>query len=240
MAENTNFALVTGGARRIGREISLYLAKKGYNIALHYFSDEEKAKEIRDEINLLGRECLLYKRDFNDFESTKSLIEEVYNFCPDFSLLINNASIFLPAGLKETSEALFDNHFTINFKVPFFLTRDFANTCREGHIINIIDVNALKNLTTYFAYTLTKKGLYDFTKMAAKELAPDIRVNGICPGAILPPHGEDKNFWERRLPKIPLGIKGNPDYILKTIGFLLDNPFITGECITVDGGDILR
>jgi NAD(P)-dependent dehydrogenase (short-subunit alcohol dehydrogenase family) len=240
LESTNNCALITGGARRIGKEISLSLAKSGYDIALHYFSNDKEAQDIKSKITSLERKCFLYKKDFNDFECTKTLIEEVYAKAPGLCLLVNNASIFLPAGLRETSEALFDNHFLINFKVPFFLTKDFANTCNKGHVINIVDINAKKNLTNYFAYTLTKKGLFDFTKMAAKELAPNIRVNGICPGAILPPHREDESFWEKRLPKIPLQIKGKPEYITKTIAFLLDNPFITGECISVDGGDILR
>ena len=232
-------ALITGGAQRIGKEIALFLFKKHFKIALHYNKSKEAAEEVAQYINKNGGECFLFPCDLNDLSSTARLIPEVINTFQNCELLINNASIFKRAYLRETDEATFDHQFNVNFKAPFFLSQHFAKQCGKGHIINVLDTKVSRNHTPYFVYSLTKKALLEFTKMAAVELGPEIRVNGICPGLILPSSDSGEEGFKRMAKKIPLKTTGDPKYITSAIEFLLENPFVTGECIFVDGGENL-
>ena len=233
-------ALVTGSAKRIGRVIALSLAEKGYNVAIQYRSSRKDAEAVAREIEKKGRQSHPFVCDFNDMDDVATLIPRVFQRFPDCNLLINNASIFKRARMMETDQELFDKHFNANFKTPFFLSRDFASLCSKGHIINILDTKISGILIEYFVYTLTKKALYEFTKMAAKELGPAIRVNGVCPGLILPSAYRKKEDFEKMGKRIPLKRTGNPESIVSAIHFLVDNTFITGECIFVDGGEHLK
>ena len=234
-------ALITGGTLRIGREISLALAEKGFNIALHYNSaTEETLNELTEEIRGKGVECEPFRCDFIDSKAARTLIKEVQGKLPDLELLVNNASIFEPSTIKETEETLFDAHFAINLKAPFFLSRDFARLVESGQIINITDTKITGDGSAYAAYLLTKKALADFTKMAAKEFAPQIRVNAVAPGLILPKAGKDPEYIDRLAQNIPLKRKGDPQDIAKAVCFFIENKYITGETIFVDGGEFLR
>jgi len=233
-------AIVTGGAKRLGSAIAIALAEKGYDIALHYHSSQPSAVDVQQHIESLGKKCQLFTCNFNDMKQVAQLIPQIAAVFPDCEVLINSASIFERVRLMETDEDIFDRHFTINFKTPFFLSRDFARYFKKGHIINILDTKISKPLIEYFTYTLSKKTLFEFTKMAAKELAPAIRVNGICPGLILPPPGEDEVYLDEKSRNIPLKRKGSIENVTSAIYFLLENPFITGEWIFVDGGEHLK
>jgi pteridine reductase len=233
-------ALITGAAKRIGKSIALCLAAQGYDIALHYNSSSDEAHAVADQIRAGGCRCNLFRCDFLQSSSIPDFCDDVFSCCPDTTVLINSASIFERANLQQTTEELFDRHFQVNFKVPFFLSQQFALRVNQGHILNIVDTKAARTLVQYFAYTLTKKTLFEFTKMAAKELAPHIRVNGIGPGLILPPPGEDDAYLQQRAHAIPLLQKGDVEYINSAVLFFLNNPYVTGECIMVDGGEHLK
>jgi NAD(P)-dependent dehydrogenase (short-subunit alcohol dehydrogenase family) len=233
-------ALITGGARRIGRAIALSLVGRGYKIALHYHSSQQDAEKAASDIRSKGVDCELFQCDLSHSGKVATLIPRVFERFPDCNLLVNNASVFQRARLMETDEALFDRHFDTNFKAPFFLSRDFAQHCRKGHIINILDTKISRTLIEYFAYTLTKKALYEFTRMAAKELGPSIRVNGVSPGLILPSADLGPEDFKKMGDRVPLKTTGNPESIVSAIDFLIDNTFITGECIFVDGGEHLK
>ena len=233
-------AIVTGGAKRIGRAIALALADLGYDIALHYNTSQFAAEEVANLIKDKGRSCHLFACDFNNMKQVKSFIPQIFKIFPNCDLLINSASIFERARMMDTDEDLFDRHFIINFKTPFFLTRDFAHYYKKGQIINILDTKISKTLIEYFAYTLSKKSLFEFTKMAAKELAPYIRVNGVCPGLILPPPGKDEDYLNKMSERIPLQRKGDTQCIVAAVAFLIENDFVTGEWIFVDGGEHLK
>jgi len=232
-------ALITGGAQRIGKEIALFLFKKHYKIALHYNTSKEAAEDIAQYINTNGGECFLFQGDLCNTASYAQLISEVFNTFQNCSLLINNASLFERAHFNETDEESFNRQFTVNFKAPFFLSRHFADHCTEGHIINLLDTKVSRNHTPYFVYSLTKKALLEFTRMAAVELGPKIRVNGICPGLILPPVSLKEESFKKMGEKIPLKSIGNPQYITSAVEYLLENPYVTGECLFVDGGENL-
>lgn len=232
-------ALVTGGARRIGAAIARALAQDGYDIALHYRTSAESAEGIAEEIEGLGRRCRLFRCDLDRHEEMTGLIPGVREQFPRLNVLINNASIFEPGTLAGTGRDLFERHFNINFKAPFFLTRAFAEGCEHGQIINILDTRVSRSDQHHAAYTLSKKALLELTRMAARELGPAIRVNGVSPGMILPPPGGVVDELERRSAGLPLKRIGDTANLVAAVRFLLENPFITGECIYVDGGEHL-
>ncbi len=184
----TKSGLITGGAKRIGREISLFLAKKGYDIALHYNSSQSDAEKTASEIKALGVRCKLFKYDLADLSEVEKLIESVIQTYKKPDILVNNASVFDKADIKNTSTELLSNQLDINFKAPYILTRDFANLCKDGLVVNMIDNKIDLIDSVYSAYTLSKKALADLTRMSATQLADQIRVNAIAPGTILMPN----------------------------------------------------
>ncbi len=239
MSTSKGAALVTGGARRIGAAISLALARNGYDVALHYLSSVEAAERIADEIEGLGRRCRLFRCDLNDHRETANLVARVREHYSSLDVLVNNASIFERGTLADTGQDLLERHFNINFKAPFFLSQTFADGCARGHIINILDTRVSRSDPHHAAYTLSKKALLELTRLAARELGPAIRVNGVSPGMILPPPGGVVDELERRSAGLPLKRIGDTDNVVAAVLFLLDNPFVTGECIYVDGGEHL-
>ncbi|MCK5759896.1 MAG: SDR family oxidoreductase [Candidatus Delongbacteria bacterium] len=231
--------LITGAAKRIGAEIAIELARSGYDIALHYNFSEEEALEAQSMIRKIGVDCRLFKGDLKDKVYLSELIKAVYSSFPNLSVLINNASIFKRASILDTKFELFEELVDVNLKAPYFLIKEFASVCESGNIINILDTKITKNQNVYAAYILTKKALSELTKIAAVEFAPRIRVNGICPGLILPAINESEEYIERLEKKILLQRRGDPKNISSTVKFLLENDFITGEIIQVDGGESL-
>lgn len=234
-----NTALITGGAKRIGSAIAKKLAQMGYNIALHYNTSNNDAIELKKQIENIGVRCALFKCDLSIEEEVLNLIPEAIKIFNDIDLLINNASIFNKATLIETETGLFNRTFNTNLKAPYLLIRDFAKLVKKGNIINIIDTKITKNDFLYSCYTLTKKSLKDLTLMAAKELGPEIRVNGIAPGLILEPEGKPISYLDKLAKNIPLKKKGSVKAVTDALGFLIENDFITGQILFVDGGQHL-
>ncbi|HPR63610.1 MAG TPA: SDR family oxidoreductase [Thermoanaerobaculia bacterium] len=239
LPETGKAALVTGGGRRIGQAVVLDLSQRGWDIALHYHNSESEALKTRDQVVAMGNRCEIFHCNLADEEDAGQLIPQVLSSFPHLQLLVNNASIFERATLSMTDPALLRRHLDINFVAPFILTRDFALHVGRGLIINIADTKVSENFTPYFAYTLSKKLLADFTAMAAKELGPGIRVNAVCPGLILPPSGEDENYLKRRSASLPLKQWGHVSDVTAAIQALIDQTFITGVCLYVDGGEHL-
>lgn len=232
-------ALITGGGIRLGRAISLALAERGYDIALHYNSSEKGAEETAREIKSLGVRCETFQADLSVIKKARALIPRVFEVFPECAVLINNASTFENINFTEVTEETFDMDLNINFKAPFFLTQDFSRQSAAELVVNMLDMRVSQIETEHFVYNLSKKALRDFTLMAAKALGPGIRVNGICPGPILPPPEEDEEYLARISKGTPLGKPGNPDYIILALKYILDNPYITGEYLFVDGGQHL-
>ncbi len=237
---NAKAVLITGSAKRIGKAIAVHLAENGFDIALHYNTSKADAEALEKEIKSKGQNCILFQCNLSDIKDISILINKVKQSFPSLSLLINNASIFERKSFLETDIDFFESHFNINLKAPFFLSQSFAKSTKEGHIINLLDTNITRDRTKYFIYNLTKKMLSEFTKMAAAELAPNIRVNAIAPGPILPPSNKEKEYLEREIESIPLKRWGSELEILQSIDFLLKNKYLTGQCLFVDGGDHLR
>ena len=229
-------ALITGGGKRLGKAISLSLAERGYDIAIHYNRSDKEAKETADLIREKGREAEIFQSNLSDISQVRSLIPTVFEVFPQCSILVNSASIFENIGFNDVTEEIFERDFNTNFKAPFFLSQDFSKGDDAELIINMLDMRINKIETEHFTYNLTKKALRDFTLMAAKALGPKIRVNGICPGPILPPPDKDIKYLEQIAKNTPLEKPGNPDYIITAVKYLLDNSFVTGQCLFVDGG----
>lgn len=240
MTNTKTAALVTGGAQRIGHGIVLALAEMGFDIALHYNHSRAQAAKIADEIRNMGVTCEIFPCDLANETETAKLITQVKKKFPRFNLLVNNASIFEKSTFDVKQLKLFQNHFNINLKAPFILSSEFKRICRRGQIINILDTDITKNKTTHVAYLLTKKTLADLTQMAALDFAPDIRVNGIAPGLILPPKGATEKYLEQRAQKVPLKRKGNVNYIAQSVKFLIQNDYLTGQFLFNDGGEHLH
>ena len=236
---NRNAALVTGGAKRIGREICLKLAEMGYDIVLTYLSSQTEAEELVAKIQSMGRKCSLKRCDLTVSEDISALMEEIFKESPSLNLVVNNASVFERSTFADTRLADLDMNFSLHLKTPFIIAQKLAEQNLKGQIINILDTRITKKRTAYFAYLLSKKSLADFTLLAATELAPDIRVNGIAPGLILPPDGEDSAYLDRLATKIPAKRKGSVKNIVDTVEFLIKNEYITGQIIFNDGGESL-
>jgi len=234
-----NSALITGGAKRIGKQITLTLAEAGYDIALHYNRSQAEAEETAGQVRKLGRSCELFKCDLMKDDELNSLIPKVTETFPELNLLVNNASLFDKATIKKSWVEVFDSQFGANIRAPFFLMKQFALTCQIGQIINLLDARISHPDFHYAAYTLSKKALAELTKMAAVEFAPGIRVNGVAPGIILPPEDESIDYIDRKSKNIPLQRKGDAKDVANAIRFIVENNYITGQIIFVDGGENL-
>ena len=237
--DNCKAALVTGGAKRIGKEICLRLAELGYDIVLTYLSSVVEAEALAEEITLMGQSCSIKRCDLTVSRDIPILMEEIFQEFPQLNLVVNNASQFERCTLADTTLEDLDKNLSLHLKTPFMIVQKFAQQCNHGQVINILDTRITKNRTAYFAYLISKKSLADFTLLAASELAPNIRVNGIAPGLILAPDGEDSAYLDRLATKIPAKRKGSVRDIVNTVEFLVKNDYITGQILFNDGGEHL-
>ncbi|MCH9675387.1 MAG: SDR family oxidoreductase [Gammaproteobacteria bacterium] len=230
-------ALVTGGGVRLGRAIALALANRGYDIVLHYRQSVDAARATAKAIEDIGVECHLVAADLGEADPFDDLMHEALRQCPRLSLLINSASAYVQRSIADTTVANFDDLFHTNLRAPFFLTRAFASQVEVGNVINILDNKIGFNQHKYAAYVLTKKALAEFTRIAAVEFAPRIRVNGVAPGVVMPAESRSDEYLQWRLNAIPLAMQGHSEHITGAIGHLVDNEFMTGQILTVDGGE---
>lgn len=234
-------ALVTGSAVRVGRAIVLGLAELGCRVIVHYNRSREEAEQTVAEAQAHGVEAIAVSANLSDpAAAATQLFRELSEQGMSPDILINNASVFAAGTLTETDEALWDRQQTVNLKAPFFLCREFARQLgneRQGDIINLCDWRGLKTPPGHDAYTLSKAGLVALTNMLAQELAPMIRVNGIAPGAILPPVDGSIDFEQRAREFIPLKQTGSPDDIVHGVLYLLESDFVTGEMLRISGGE---
>jgi len=190
---------VTGGAKRVGAVLARHLADAGYDIALHYHESGGEAQALKKDIEAMGRKCALFQQDLSDVKTFPVLMESVKKTFPGCAALINNASVFERSPFMDTPEDLFDRQFAVNFKAPFFLTQAFAKIFGKGCVINFLDNKISGTHGSHFAYLLSKKTLAEFTVMAARDLAPNIRVNAICPGKILPSKSQQETLLPAEL-----------------------------------------
>lgn len=235
-------AVVTGGAVRLGKALALALAERGVRSVIHYNASAGPAEGTVARIAAMGGEAMVIQADLSQPSQMSRVITQAADHFGQVDILVNSAAIFEPGDVYDTTEADWDRHFAINLKAPFFLSQAFAQHVgrqRPGHIVNIADWRATRPSTGYLAYTLTKAALITMTENLALALAPNIQVNAIAPGAILPPPGKDQAYLDRLARNIPAQRTGSPDAIAKALIFLLESDFITGELIFVTGGEHL-
>ncbi|MBF0611939.1 MAG: SDR family oxidoreductase [Magnetococcales bacterium] len=246
MELNGRIALITGTARRIGRELALGLAQEGAHIALHYRQSSHEALYLADEIYAMGGRVRLFPADLQLEEEAIALPTRVTAAMGAPTLLINNASIFEEGSLLNTTADQWHRHLAINLTAPFFLMQTFAREILthsqnseptvQGKIINLLDQRVAHPKPGHLAYTVSKCALHTLTTLAAQELAPHILVNAIGPGAILPANPADPHAFQQIAAASPLARAGAVGDILDTTLFLLKQDYITGQLIHVDGG----
>ncbi len=229
--------LITGAAVRVGRAMALAVAEAGGNVVLHYGRSEAEAKKTQAEIQAKGGQAHLLSADLSDPQQTAALMQKAWEFGPLYGL-VNSASIFENLTLEQTNLAAWERHMSINLTAPFLLSQAFAQALgkdAEGRIVNIVDWRALRPGADHFPYTISKAALAALTRSLAVALAPNIAVNAMAFGAILPP--SDGGDTQRILKNVPAARWANLDEVGQTLLFLLAGPnYITGEIIHVDGG----
>jgi glucose 1-dehydrogenase len=240
-------ALITGGGVRVGRALAIALAQAGCNIFIHYGHSRDGAADTQVAVEKLGRKAYIYSANLGDPDATATVIPEAQAMFGQVDILINSASIF-PHEDKflQTDVGLWDQIFAINLRAPFQLSQAFAKQIpdnAQGKIININDARIPRPRPDHFAYRLTKRGLWDMTEILALELAPRITVNGLALGQILEAHNTPdpqqymQDYADRR---IPLKIPGNPQVVTDAALYLLQQDFLTGTTIHLDGGEYLQ
>lgn len=241
MSNSNPTALITGGARRIGNEIARTLHADGYNIMVHYRSSAGATETLVNELNSVRQaSAASVSGDLLDIGVIPNIIESTINAFSRLDVLVNNASTFYPTPIELINDEFWNDLIGSNLKAPAFLVKSAAPYIREsrGSIVNIIDIYARRPLSNHPVYCAAKAGLEMLTKSLARDLAPEIRVNGVSPGAILwPESGNDEISQTALLERVPLNRMGHPSDIANTVKFLVtDAPYITGQIIAVDGG----
>lgn len=245
MTQNHNHpvALITGSAQRIGAETAKRLHNESYSIILHYRNSSVAAEELMAKLNAIRPDSAkICKADLNEFNDIEQLAQSAINAFGRLDLLVNNASSFYPTEMGSVDESTWHDLMSSNLKAPFFLSQALAPalTKNQGCIINLIDIHADRPLKAHPVYCMAKAGLAMMTKSLAKELGPEVRVNGVAPGAILWPEQSGEMSEQQKadiLDRVPLGRAGEPADIANTIVFLATKaPYISGQIIAVDGG----
>lgn len=240
MAKDSSAPLViiTGAARRIGREIALLLAKSGFSIGIHYHLSVDDAVQTSQEITKLGGQAILFKADLRDPAQITTLFQQVQKLPMKLIGLINSAAVMPVSRLDTSPVELWDEIFNINVRSAWLCSQHAARIILpgEGWIINLTDAGASNAWTEHAIYNLSKYALQHLTRLQARTFAPQIRVNAIAPGLILQ-HPETSDLaWNRLQQRLPLSASGTPEEIARAVLFLVNQPAITGQTIVVDGG----
>jgi NAD(P)-dependent dehydrogenase (short-subunit alcohol dehydrogenase family) len=234
-------ALVTGAGKRLGRVVALRLAEEGADVAVHYGKSKAEAGEVVREIEKLGRRAAAFSAELSDVSAVRGMIAEVAGHFGGLDILVNSAANFLQTKFAETSEAIWDASLDANLKGPFFCTQaatpHLAKSGR-GVVVNFADIGGLFGWREFLPYSISKAGVIMMTKVLAKELAPNIRVNAIAPGTITFP-GDKPELEERFVERAPLRRSGRPEEIADAVMYLVTAEFVTGHVLVVDGGRTL-
>jgi len=234
-------ALVTGAGIRLGRAIALALARKGCNLAIHYNRSKDKAVEVQQLASEFGVEAKTFQFDLKDFSNLEQLMSAVNDQMGVADILINNAGNYRKGSGLKTDIVALQSSFNVNLFAPWWLIQSFMKQLppeKEGKIVNICDAGIFRTASDHFAYRLTKKALYEMTRMFAIELAPRITVNAVAPGIMLPLAGyEHIDMDEVAARKIPLNRIGSPEIIAENVLHILHQDFMTGSIIRIDGGE---
>ena len=231
-------ALVTGGGRRVGRAIALSLAGGGYDLLISYNDSRAESSEVERAVREAGRRAHAVRADLSRGADIARLARAVGDHFGRLDLLVNSASTFAPGDLLDVTAAEWDAVMAVNLRAPFLLVRETAQLLRaaRGAVVNIVDLSALHPWTTHPHHSVSKAGLLHLTRVMARRLAPEVRVNAVAPGYVLPPAHHDAAEIERTRRRIPMGRVGAPEDVAGVVRFLARAEYVTGEVVVVDGG----
>ena len=232
--------LITGAAKRIGKEIALAIAKKKYNIISHYNTSKKEANVLSKKLKKFGIQSWSIKADLSDIKQTKNLIADAKEIAGSIDIIINCASIFDFSNILNTGYYEILNNINVNALSPLIISREFSKTSKNGSIINFLDTKITQYDNKHGSYHLSKLMLFNITRILALELAPGIKVNAIAPGLILPPAGKDTSYLENNKHNNPLNRFGTLSDITEAVLFLLNSEFITGQVLFIDGGEHMK
>jgi pteridine reductase len=235
-------ALVTGAAKRVGRAIVLALAERGAEVVVHYKGSEREAQEVVAQAKRLSGKPVAVRGDLAVPADIARVVEVAMQAFGRIEVLVNNAAIFYRTPFASVTEADWDRALDVNLKAPFLLSRKVGEIMLRqgrGKIVNLADIAGEKVWTDFIPYSVSKAGVIALTRGLAKALAPSVQVNAIAPGAILLPDGATDEEREQAIRRIPLQRLGSPEDIARAVVYLVENDFITGEVLSLDGGQRL-
>jgi pteridine reductase len=235
-------ALVTGGAKRVGRSIALALAERGAELVLHYHGSDREAQEVLALLKRAGGKPVAVQGDVSIAADVDRIVEAAMQAFGRIEILVNSAAIFYRTPFEELTEADWDRFLDVNLKGPFLLCRKIgAIMLRQGQgkIVNLADIAGQKVWAEYLPYSVSKAGVIALTAGLAKALAPHVQVNAIAPGTVLLPDGTSPEERGRAVRRVPLGRLGSPEDIARAVVYLIESDFITGEVLRIDGGQHL-
>ncbi len=233
----SELALVTGGAHRVGKAFAIHLARMGYSIALHYRGSVTEAEKTTKEIRALGVDCMPIRADLTSIEKVDFLFALVDEFHATLKVVVNSASVMPVGDIRDLELHNWDAALNLNLRAPFLVAQYAARRMKDGGlIVNISDIGAQKTWSRFPAYTVSKSALDSLTRVLARSLAPDIRVNAISPGLVLPSDVVTPGQWDALIKKLPIQRAASLEELTMTLEFLIKNEYITGQTIVVDGG----
>ena len=241
MSTDRPVVLITGAAKRVGAQIARTLHGAGYDVALHYRHSRTEMDALAGELEAVRRDgTLTVQAELGDIQALGGIVEKCTSRFGRLDAVVNNASAFFPTPVGEATPKQWDELFASNARAPFFLSQAAAPALKSAHgcIVNIVDIYAERALAKHPIYTMAKAALAAMTRSLARELAPEVRVNGVAPGAILwPDNGATYTNQDDLLARTPLKRTGTPEKIAKAVLFLIrDATFTTGEILKIDGG----
>lgn len=233
---NKNLAVVTGAGRRLGRELALALGRLGYTVGIHYHQSQSGALELQAQLRRIGVPSLLLPGDLSKPQDIERVFAAIDNSKNSLKLWVNSAAVMQVATLDSMTVQAWDETFNLNLRAAWLCSREAARRMEaDGLIVNISDTGARKLWTHYAAYTMSKSALEMLTRLLAKTYAP-VRVNAVAPGLILPSDELSPEEWQRLVDRLPMRKAGEPQQVCKAVEFFIQNEYITGQVVIVDGG----
>ena len=242
MTPRSRTALVTGGARRLGRALAIALAERGLRVAVHHHASAAEAKETIEAIREAGGDAFAVRADLRDAAQAERLVDDVAERGDGLDVLVNSAAVMERTPIGTVTAAQWDAMFALNLRAPFLIAQRAAPHLARtrGCIVNIADLAAFETWPAYVPHGISKAGVVQMTRALARTLAPDVRVNAIAPGAVLLPDEWDDAAGVRLAETTPLRRLGAPHDVVTAMLYLLDAQYVTGETIIVDGGRHVR
>jgi len=235
--ESRPLALVTGGARRLGKAFATVLSREGYAVCLHFWTSEDQAQTTARELRALGSPVFLQQADLTDPAAIGAMFSEVDKLPHQLRVLVNSAGRLYTGDARSLSVSEWDATLDLNLRAPFLCAKEAAARMSSGGlIVNITDVGARKSWSRFPAYSVSKAGLEALTGVLARTYAPAIRVNAIAPGLVLRSGETSDSDWTRLIERLPLKRAGTADEIAAAFEFLLKNEYVTGQTLVIDGG----